>query len=143
MEIKKPSSRIEEQDREGRLGYDEEKLRDEYAHDPEVTKSLNTEKPEEREEKERSLKDRIMGIFGMSKDQLGTKHLKAGEDRIKSNPNISKEYQRLLKEEGSEVAEEYKRAVGKWRYVARAENGEFVDKTIYSVASGEVNRGEK
>lgn len=85
----------------------------------------------------KSLKNRIMGFFGQAPEQLSEKYSKLGEKRMEENPALRQAYEKYLATEGPDIAQSYKEAVGKWRYIARDEKGEFVDKTIYSVASGE------
>ena len=85
----------------------------------------------------KSLKDKIMGFFGQAPEQLSAKYSKLGEERMQKNPALRQAYESYLAKD-EKVAQKYKEAVGKWKYIARNEKGEFVDKTIYSVASGEV-----
>jgi len=95
---------------------------------------------EVKEEKVKSLRDKILGIFGQAPEQLTEKYKKLGEERMQTNPALMQAYDKYLTEESADVAEAYKEAIGKWKYIARDEKGNFVDKTVYSVASGEAMR---
>lgn len=124
------------------------RIEQEYAErvtkDSQKTESLSqglNNMPETAPEKEaqvKSLKDKIMGFFGQAPDQLSAKYSKLGEERMQKNTDLRKAYENFLTTEGPEVAQSYKEAIGKWKYIARNKEGKFVDKTIYSVASGEV-----
>lgn len=101
------------------------------------------EKSIEADKKEvRSLKDKLLGIFGQAPDQLKEKYMKNAEERmygsktVRANEALRKKYEEF-KAEDEAVAEAYKEAIGKWRYVARDENGDFFDTTLYTNAAGE------
>lgn len=97
---------------------------------------LETE--EAKEDKIKSLKDKILGFFGQSPEQLSSKYTKLGDERMQGNPALKQAYEKYLTTEGEEVAQDYREALGKWKYVGRDENGKFVDKTLYSSGTGDV-----
>lgn len=121
----------------------EQEYAERVAKDSQKTKNLSQDlssMPETAPDKElkvKSLKDKIMGFFGQAPEQLSVKYSKLGEERMQGNPALRQAYEKYLTE-SAEVAQKYKEAIGKWKYVARNKEGNFVDKTIYSVASGEV-----
>jgi hypothetical protein len=86
---------------------------------------------------EKSFKNRVLSFFGQAPEQLSNKYAKLGEERMRGNRALFDKYNEFKQTEGNEVAEAYKEAIGKWRYVARDGSGNFIDKTVYSVASGE------
>lgn len=134
----------------GATGEEATRIEQEYAErvakDSQKTEDLSqglqnmSETAPEKDLKVKSLKDKIMGFFGQAPEQLSSKYSKLGEERMQGNSALRKAYENYLATEGSEVAQSYKEAVGKWKYIARDKEGNFVDKTIYSVASGEVNK---
>lgn len=96
------------------------------------------EKSIEADKKEvRSLKDKLLGIFGKTPEKLQEKYLKLGEERMSKNKHLKNKYEEFKAKEGVNVAEDYKRAIGEYRYVARDENGKFFDTTLYTNATGE------
>jgi hypothetical protein len=107
---------------------------------PAEAPGVMTETPTAKEEQVKSLKSRILGLFGQAPEQVKSRALKAGEERMRRNPHLRAAYDKFLEAEGVDVAEKYKEAIGKYKYIARDKDGNFVDKTVYSVASGEATR---
>ncbi len=85
-----------------------------------------------------ALKSKIMGFFGQAPEQLSAKYSKLGEKRMEENPALIKAYENYLVTEGAKVAQAYKEALGKWKYIGRDKEGKFVDKTLYSSGTGDV-----
>jgi len=113
-------------------GVDSRKFDQTKVESPE---KIATEKKEVAQIK--SLKDKLLGIFGQAPQQLQEKYTKLGQERLEKNSALRAKYEKFRTTEGEGVAEAYKEAIGKWTYVARNENGEFIDTTRYTAATGE------
>lgn len=106
-----------------------------------ATEDLKEDKHEtatEKGGKMEALKSKIMGFFGQAPEQLSAKYSKLGEKRMEENPALIKAYENYLVTEGAKVAQAYKEALGKWKYIGRDKEGKFVDKTLYSSGTGDV-----
>lgn len=79
---------------------------------------------------EKSFKNKILSFFGQAPEQLQSKYSGLGEERMSTNRALKDQYEKY-KMESESIAESYKEALGKWRYVGRDEKGNFVDKTVY------------
>ena len=121
-------------------GFDTPELRDALGNEEakKITAIPPIETPQQKQGLVAAAREKVVRFFGQDLESI----LKKGEERIRTNPNVKSAYDMYLAQDGPEVAEKFKEALGRYTYIGRDEEGNFVDKTKYSVASGEGTSGK-